>query len=204
MSDEFDKEAERDKLRKKLEKEEQAREATQHMSDLLLKGATMTNQHCGECGDPIFRQDGQRFCPTCERTIEDDESTDDAAVASDADPQAESEQPPAPEAQRDAERASAETRDTTSRESARASDDFPEPSQQRPGQSGSEERVRDLQAAEAQAGNEIATARATLVRTLARFAQRAEATDDPRRARDCLEAAHEAAETIAAIDAAGR
>ena len=58
MSEEFDKEAEREKLRRQLEREEEAREATEHMSDLLLKGATMTNKHCGECGDPIFRYQG--------------------------------------------------------------------------------------------------------------------------------------------------
>ncbi|MFP9060872.1 Sjogren's syndrome/scleroderma autoantigen 1 family protein [Natrialbaceae archaeon A-chndr2] len=64
MSD-FDKEAEREKLRKKYEKDKQDREATQRMSDLLLKGATMTNSHCNTCGDPLFRQSGTTFCPSC-------------------------------------------------------------------------------------------------------------------------------------------
>jgi uncharacterized Zn finger protein (UPF0148 family) len=64
MSD-FDKEAEREKLREKYERDKAEREATQRMSDLLLKGATMTNAHCGTCGDPLFQQDGATFCPSC-------------------------------------------------------------------------------------------------------------------------------------------
>ena len=67
MSDEFDKEAEREKLRQQLAAEEESRQATQHMSELLLKGATMTNRHCDECGDPVFRHEGREFCPTCGR-----------------------------------------------------------------------------------------------------------------------------------------
>ncbi|MFU1781124.1 Sjogren's syndrome/scleroderma autoantigen 1 family protein [Haloarcula japonica] len=68
MSD-FDKEAEREKLREKFEQEEDNRAATEQMSELLLKGATMTNAHCSECGDPIFRYDGQEFCPTCQKPV---------------------------------------------------------------------------------------------------------------------------------------
>ncbi|MFA9516254.1 Sjogren's syndrome/scleroderma autoantigen 1 family protein [Halopenitus sp. H-Gu1] len=67
MSNDFDKEAEREKLREKYERDQEKREHTQHMSELLLKGATMTNSHCDTCGDPIFRHDGQEFCPTCAR-----------------------------------------------------------------------------------------------------------------------------------------
>ncbi|WP_254279554.1 Sjogren's syndrome/scleroderma autoantigen 1 family protein [Haloarcula marina] len=78
MSD-FDKEAEREKLRKKFEKEEQRRETTEQMSELLLKGATMTNAHCSDCGDPIFRYDGQEFCPTCQKPISRDQSEEDDA-----------------------------------------------------------------------------------------------------------------------------
>lgn len=67
---EFDKEAEREKLREKYEQDEQDRENTRRMSELLLQGATMTGKHCGACGDPIFRYDGQEFCPTCQREVE--------------------------------------------------------------------------------------------------------------------------------------
>jgi len=80
MSD-FDKEAERERLKEKYEAEQEDREATQHMSELLLKGATMTNSHCGNCGDPIFRYDGQEFCPTCQTPTAT--GTDDATAAAD-------------------------------------------------------------------------------------------------------------------------
>jgi len=63
MSD-FDKEAEREKLREKYGDEEEKRETTEQMSELLLKGATMTNAHCTDWGDPSFRCAGQAFCPT--------------------------------------------------------------------------------------------------------------------------------------------
>jgi len=79
MSD-FDKEAEREKLREKYGEEEEKREATEQMSELLLKGATMTNAHCTTCGDPIFRYDGQEFCPTCQKPVardQPDEGADD-------------------------------------------------------------------------------------------------------------------------------
>jgi uncharacterized Zn finger protein (UPF0148 family) len=66
MSDDFDKEAEREKLREQFEADRQRREATQQMSELLLKGATMTNKHCDTCGDPIFRHEGQEFCANCQ------------------------------------------------------------------------------------------------------------------------------------------
>ncbi|MUV90902.1 hypothetical protein GJ629_14200, partial [Halapricum sp. CBA1109] len=70
MSD-FDKEAERERLREKYDEEEDDRETTERMSELLLKGATMTNAHCGECGDPIFRYEGQEFCPSCQQVVAD-------------------------------------------------------------------------------------------------------------------------------------
>ena len=64
----FDREAEKEKLREQLRREEENRRSTQHMSELLLKGATMTNKHCDVCGDPLFRYEGQEFCPTCSQT----------------------------------------------------------------------------------------------------------------------------------------
>jgi len=89
MSD-FDKEAEREKLREKFEQEEDNRAATEQMSELLLKGATMTNAHCSECGDPIFRYDGQEFCPTCQKPVARDtqENGTDASDAGDEEGQA--------------------------------------------------------------------------------------------------------------------
>ncbi|WP_135303495.1 Sjogren's syndrome/scleroderma autoantigen 1 family protein [Haloarcula amylovorans] len=83
MSD-FDKEAEREKLREKFEAEEEKREATEQMSELLLKGATMTNAHCSDCGDPVFRYDGQEFCPTCQKPISRDQQQGETADGEDA------------------------------------------------------------------------------------------------------------------------
>jgi uncharacterized Zn finger protein (UPF0148 family) len=86
MSD-FDKEAERERLREKYEQEQTDREATERMSELLLKGATMTNAHCSDCGDPIFRYDGQEFCATCERAIDrEDDTGNDVDDAGDGQP----------------------------------------------------------------------------------------------------------------------
>jgi uncharacterized Zn finger protein (UPF0148 family) len=65
MSD-FDKEAEREKLREKYERDREKRKETERMSQLLLQGATMTNRHCDTCGDPLFRYQGNEFCATCE------------------------------------------------------------------------------------------------------------------------------------------
>jgi len=76
MSD-FDKEAEREKLREKYGEEDEKRKATEQMSELLLKGATMTNAHCTDCGDPIFRYDGQEFCPTCQKPVARDQPAED-------------------------------------------------------------------------------------------------------------------------------
>lgn len=70
MSD-FDEEAERERLREKYEQEEEKRQATEQMSELLLKGATMLNVHCDQCASPIFRYEGEEFCPTCQRTVEE-------------------------------------------------------------------------------------------------------------------------------------
>ncbi|KTG20110.1 Sjogren's syndrome/scleroderma autoantigen 1 family protein [Haloferax profundi] len=88
---EFDKEAERQRLREKYERDEEKRRSTQRMSELLLKGATMTNKHCDQCGDPIFRYDGQEFCPTCQTQGQAAASADaDAENAAEAVAEAES------------------------------------------------------------------------------------------------------------------
>jgi uncharacterized Zn finger protein (UPF0148 family) len=87
MSDEFDREAEREKLREKYERDQQKREASERMSELLLQGATMTNRHCPECQSPVFTYEGTAFCPTCQREV-----TDDGELAGEADRREASEQ----------------------------------------------------------------------------------------------------------------
>ena len=87
MSEDFDKEAEREKLREQFERDEQRRQATRKMSDLLLKGATMTNKHCDQCGSPIFRYEGQEFCPECQAVVggEGEQAAEMEAPAEDTD-----------------------------------------------------------------------------------------------------------------------
>ncbi|ELZ55005.1 MULTISPECIES: Sjogren's syndrome/scleroderma autoantigen 1 family protein [Halorubrum] len=261
MSDGFDKEAEREKLREKLADDEQKREHTQRMSELLLKGATMTNRHCDNCGDPIFRHDGREFCPSCGNEVggatganadensagaADSPATDADSPATDADsppvanatpeggvdagtadpdpgavpPDAGAVAPHAGTAETDA--ASADTSvDSGAPENGRspasspaaAPSGQPEPRRAEPRRSSPDERSEPDRSAPRQAepspsasprsaadAGGVDAARASLTRTLTRFARAAEETDDPRRARDHLEAAREAAEALAALD----
>jgi len=222
MSDGFDKEAEREKLREKFADDEQKREHTQRMSELLLQGATMTNRHCDDCGDPIFRHDGQEFCPTCQTTGQQggsgEAATSDTQTATrpDADPtranahageREATDSPPgavengaapstgeqAPPAE-GARPSAAQPADTTA---ARSS----EPTTPRPSQPGAEPATTPQTGTETTAQpSAVDDARESLTRTLTRFARAAESTDDPRRARDHLRAAREAAEALRALD----
>ena len=248
MSDEFDKEAEREKLREKFARDEKKREHTQRMSELLLKGATMTNKHCDQCGDPIFRHDGREFCPTCNRPAGENDAagsasdaTSSAAGAADGTPDAASGSPEAASGSADApqeaptnvERSAANGTDT--REASTGATN-PEPGNARrtrgPGRQGGstgDDGVGRAEAREEPDGStsdglapgtvddgsvpstvddgpehgrvaDVSDARASLTRTLTRFARAAEETDDPRRAREHLKAAREAAETLAALN----
>lgn len=199
----FDKEAEREKLREKLEAEEESRRATQHMSELLLKGATMTNRHCDRCGDPIFRQDGQEFCPTCGETVgEPEEGTDPIDVASEpADPDDASTDPAStepPDAQTSTEPAEPDPQtsgpdETQTGEVSPSTQSAGSRSIDRPSPTSADRRSDDLPGA-----------RESLVRTLADLSRRAEASEDVHRTRDFLVAAREAAEAIEALDRAER
>jgi uncharacterized Zn finger protein (UPF0148 family) len=254
MSD-FDKEAEREKLREKYERDSNEREATERMSELLLQGATMTNAHCSECSDPIFRYDGQEFCATCERAVErntgdaDTSESDDTDGSTAADQSSggievtspddtqvqfggdveqdqpstgDTEQPDATDtassgngaeptsADRDTpETAGAESADAgrTAPADSTASDDSRPPER-----ADGTDAYRDLDdraprresptggsTRQSPTDGDVATAEASLVRSLVRFSERAEATEDPRQARDELSAAREAAEALAAL-----
>jgi len=245
MSDSFDKEAEREKLREKFADDEQKREHTQRMSELLLKGATMTNRHCDDCGDPVFRHDGREFCPTCGNEAggaagaNADEASPDAASGSPAaDPPAAANATAEGGADADAGTTSADAgtvnadagtvnadAGTTDAEvpadsgapkngespassPAAAPSGRPEPRQSEPRRSPPDRRSAPRQAEPSRSASSrsaadaegIDAARASLTRTLTRFARAAEDTDDPRRARDHLETAREAAEALAALD----
>ncbi len=230
MSDEFDKEAEREKLREKLADDDEKREHTQRMSELLLKGATMTNRHCDDCGDPIFRQDGQEFCPTCHTVDAADVQGEAGTATRPADgrtnPQHQTRTDPKPEAVDGANGEPAGTRPDESapgpsiggngtarsgrgdvapgRDAAAPSSaaqsggstttaDGPEPAT-------APDPLQTPAGSEPAEHNTVADARASLTRTLTRFARAAEATDDPRRASEHLRAAREAAETLSALD----
>ena len=91
MSD-FDKEAEREKLREQFAADEEKREATERMSNLLLQGATMTNTHCDTCSSPIFTYEGQTFCPTCQVEV-DAAGGEGAATAESAEPDVDADRP---------------------------------------------------------------------------------------------------------------
>ncbi|MGM0604798.1 MAG: Sjogren's syndrome/scleroderma autoantigen 1 family protein [Halobacteriota archaeon] len=196
MSD-FDKEAEREKLRKKFARDEKKRQQTQRMSELLLQGATMTNKHCDRCGDPIFRYDGEEFCPTCRaegRTPASTANSDSQAVDGDDATQDGSTEPEAAGKESTAE----------SRVNVEPATDRPEPSAPAaPGQGRSSSVDRSPTRAgppsEPIDATDVSTARQSLVRTITKFTAQAEQTDDPRRARELLAAAREAAETLEAL-----
>lgn len=186
MSEEFDREAERERLRRQLEEEEEDRKATQQMSELLLKGATMTNRHCDQCGDPIFRYQGQAFCPTCQRTVAGGGGDTQAAADQDA-PSAESDE--TGEGEDGSAEAPARTPETGRTATDRAGQASPSAQGSSP---------------EPAATGDLGEVRASLVRKLSTLAHQAEATDDVGRSRNILAAAREAAEAIAALDNARR
>lgn len=222
MSD-FDKEAEREKLRKKYERDKADREAAQRMSDLLLKGATMTNTHCGVCGDPLFSQDGVEFCPSCHGSPQGVEAA--ASDAEDTDTQSTADQEsatPTPDQQASGDAAPAEsgaavgTADTSEsgpdeatdidvapRSSSRSETTDERSSSGARSTSGSRQPSRSsASSAPSSAGTvdaSLETAQASLVETLERFAAEAAGTDDPRYAKECLAAAREAGEALATL-----
>jgi len=254
MSD-FDKEAERERLREKYEEDKQKRAASERMSDLLLKGATMTNAHCNDCGDPIFRYDGDEFYPTCQRVVTNDEAVeqaaegegqvdepvqtpDDAGAGSDQSPATENGDTPdhievkqpdgpavrtggdgsatdqstadQPDAAADRQTAGASQSNAAAdsgaggsqsgqSQSSQSQPSRPQPRRSQPNQSrGQPSQAPSASAAPAD-GDDFGAARASLVRTLRDHAERAENCEDPRRARDHLAAAREAAEALSAL-----
>ncbi|EMA59051.1 hypothetical protein C470_11212 [Halorubrum distributum JCM 13561] len=241
MSDGFDKEAEREKLREKFAEDEKKREHTQQMSELLLKGATMTNRHCEECGDPIFRYDGREFCPTCGNeaggATEASEAPAEVGGAGEASPEAAGDPAGGGESSADAGDTPAVEAGTSADANPESVDAAPEsgaadagangpvrsrsppssaaprgstpPQEPAPSQDSASTRrssprrsepQQSLPSRSADDAEGVGAARASLTRTLTRFARAAEETDDPRRARDHLEAAREAAEALAALD----
>ena len=242
---EFDKEKERERLREQYERDRKKREATEQMSELLLQGATMTNAHCSECGDPIFRYDGQEFCATCERPVEraadasedgdedeDDQlevttpSEDTRVVFGDESDQAAQQKAQTGTRQAEGGEGSLSRRDTAGgaddpttratadRSTSRADDPAAQATTDRSTSRADDSTARataDRQSGRTSAGEPVErrdtydsgggldAARNSLVRTLVAHADRAEAAGDPREARDHLQVAREAAETLDAL-----
>ncbi|MDL5362941.1 Sjogren's syndrome/scleroderma autoantigen 1 family protein [Halalkalicoccus sp. NIPERK01] len=192
---EFDKEAEREKLREKYANEQKDRESTQRMSDLLLQGATMTNKHCDRCGDPIFRYEGQEFCASCQAAGQAADGAADTGGRPDQGSSDPAETTPESEA---AARAVADEErsdpvDTGSQPSEVRETEPEEPSP-------TESRELPTETRSVSTGGDLSGAREELGRTIATLARRAADAEDPRRAREFLEAADEAAETLATLN----
>jgi uncharacterized Zn finger protein (UPF0148 family) len=180
------------------------------MSELLLKGATMTNAHCQECGDPIFRYDGQEFCATCQRTIE--RTTGDEDEGADANGDGEEIEVAAPGETRvqfgGGEQDGPDARSEPATETDEPAADDPQPAQTEP----EWPRQADTDAPAGQprtpdpvdVDGDLADAADSLVRSVTGLAQRAEATEDLGRKRDLLAATREAAEALSAVRQAGR
>ena len=228
--DGFDEDAVREELREKYEDEREDREATARMSDLLLQGATMTNEHCDRCGTPLFRQDGQTFCPNCQHAAQQAQA-DAAAQGEQAQPpqdqrtqqpqdqhaqppQEQRGQPPQDQRAQPPQDQPAKDEQTGSRPAAgRTGDRRTPPSQQGDARArtaaGARETATDTSARSDPSTRDLPehapTATASgpagdaLESTIAALARRAASADDPRTAREYLEAAREAAEALAAL-----
>jgi len=199
MSEEFDKEAEREKLREKFEKDEEKRQETQRMSELLLQGATMTNEHCENCGDPLFRDGGETFCPTCSGAGGQEQPAERGVAepqqAAETQQAAQSQQPAQPTAEA-----------PQSPERTNGSEPAPQPEtggsadvgqQAEPSANGQPARG---QRTAAPTTTDAAGPRAELQRAVTTTARNATQATDPRTAKEWLEASKEAAEALAALE----
>ena len=220
MSD-FDKEAEREKLRKKYADDEDDRADTKRMSELLLKGATMTNQHCDTCGDPLFSHNDRTFCPTCQADSQQSAAQSDGTQQPTPEQSGNADQQQPPNAELTPEQPAnstpqptqstpthpatngqptqADTQSETNTSSATQSSPptATQSSRSRPQPSQSTTQP----SSQATAGDSgLRDARQSLTATVTRFSQRAAETDDPRRAKELLSAAREAAETLRALE----
>ncbi|KKF39918.1 hypothetical protein FK85_24690 [Halorubrum saccharovorum] len=211
MSDGFDKEAEREKLREKFAEDDQKREHTQRMSELLLQGATMTNRHCDDCGDPIFRHDGQEFCPTCQATGAEEDARDESQGSAQTETLGEAGNAPRTVVRTRDSDESPEQQDSRDASASPAADQSVPPNASQnaatsnaaspqPNAEGSRDEPTATPPTEPAGSGTVGDARAVADADADAFARAAEETDDPRRASDHLQAAREAAEALAALD----
>ena len=217
MSEEFDKEAERERLREKYESESTDREITERMSQLLLQGATMTNTHCDTCGSPIFRYQGQEFCPVCqaEGTADDTAAQAGAAgeqaadagqgatggeqTASDAGqtvPEGGQQAPDAGQQAPAAGQSAAAAQPGSQPDQPSADAQTPTAPESVGAASTGTAELGGGTRATGQAGTDVGE---SLSRTIATLSERAREAEDPRQAKALLEAAHEAAKTLVTL-----
>jgi uncharacterized Zn finger protein (UPF0148 family) len=218
MSD-FDKEAEREKLREKFARDEEERAGTARMSELLLKGATMTNKH-HDCGAPVFRWKGEEFCPTCHggpggapeagagaapAAEETGGGGGDGAVTGTEDDEAATAADGVEVDVEAGEVDAAETAEGTEAEPSvgrgSAGQRESPPARPTPTREPTPRRSHDVGAG---TDDTVTDARTSLERTLAAVAERAETTEEISRKREYLAAAREAAEALAAVREAER
>jgi uncharacterized Zn finger protein (UPF0148 family) len=228
MSD-FDKEAEREKLRKQFEEDKKKRESTERMSELLLQGATMTNRHCDTCGDPIFRYEGQKFCPTCQVEIADDGETAQTTAEQQQQQQQQQQRQQQQQAQPSQSAPSENAASTTESETTSIEIDAGDTESNAPNATGAESESGDgamstppSRSSESEPKPEsrpepepkspvrsqsaqstptgLTEARQSLSRTVTRFAKQAEAADDLAYARTLLAATEDAADALEAVE----
>jgi uncharacterized Zn finger protein (UPF0148 family) len=210
MSD-FDKEAEREKLRERFAEEDERRETTEQMSELLLQGATMTDTHCDTCGSPLFRYDGQTFCPNCQQTAAEGE-TDDQTATPDSTPTDDEPTPADAGDHRTGTEQSRPRQDRGANQTPRTAQQpqdsgSPSPQHTPPSQTGDtgERRTRRSETTTHPGGtDDLGAAEASLSRMLAELTATAEETADLGRTREHLAAAREAAEALDAVRTARR
>jgi len=207
MSD-FDREAEREKLREKYEQDKQKREQSERLSELLLKGATMTDKHCDDCGDPIFRWDGQEFCPTCQQAGGAEATSQDTQPQPPDQPQPDASEEPSVEVEPESETEQAvEPTEPAEPQPRQSTDSQPrQPTEPQPKQPTDPQPRQPTQQSEpvthaplTDAGD-LAAARASLERTLARLSKQAEQADTLSETRKYLAGAKEAAEALDAAE----
>ncbi len=211
MSEDFDKEAERERLREKYEADREDREATERMSELLLQGATMTNQHCDTCGSPIFRYQDQAFCPTCqqERGEAQADSGESARTGGKGSPTGGQESSAGVQNQAGRGDAATGTEAEGGAPGSVASPGTTEASQTAGTAAGGPDHARAPTgqtpegavggAGQSAPAGSLDEARQSLVQTITSLTRRAAATKDPRQAKELLAAAREAAETLATL-----
>ncbi|MCG1004497.1 MULTISPECIES: Sjogren's syndrome/scleroderma autoantigen 1 family protein [Halobacterium] len=201
--DGFDEEAVREELREKYDDDD--RGETERMSELLLQGATMTNKHCDRCGNPIFRYEGQSFCPNCQQS-----GGEQQAASQPADTRAQAEAQPA-EGQQSADRQSADgqpaDQQSAGRQPSRSVErqQSAQPTREQPPAQPATPEQSPADSQQPPAGTEPASPTQSgegadaLDASIAALARRAAGADDPRRAREFLEAAREGAEALDAL-----